>query len=160
MYSLFIFSFLYSNSKIEYKKKKDLFLYVRMFDKLFWIHNLSIKDTFFFLIYNLNIKFTIHSLTLFSNFFFFKVTFFTYTHSHQSSGALCIFTIFTKLLLYSFSLKMKILKMYFHFLHSNPTFRILKMKTKYKFLNQTSFFFGGGSHWKLKMKTRKHFFFS
>ena len=112
-----------------------------MFDKLFWIHNLSIKDNFFFeyIIWIKNSLYTVWHCFLI--FFFFKVTFFTYTHSHQSGGALYIFTIFTKLSLYSFSMKMKILKMYFHFLHSNPTFRILKMKTKYKFLNQTSFFF-------------------
>ena len=46
--------------------------------------------------------------------------------------------------------------MCFYFLYLNPTFKILKMKTKYKFLNQTSFFFGcGESHQKLKMKTKK-----
>ena len=36
-------------------------------------------------------------------------------------------------------MKMKTLKKCFHFLYSNPIFKILKMKTKYKFLNQTSF---------------------
>ena len=120
--------FLYSNSKIVYREK-DPFLHLRVFGKLFWIHNLSIK-------------FIIHGLVLFS-IFFRKLLFFTYTRSRQSGGALCVFTVFMELLLYSFSMKMKTLKKCFYFLYSNSTFRILKMTTKYKFLNQTSFFFGG-----------------
>ena len=140
VYSLFIFSFLYSNFKIEYRKK-DQFLHLRMFGKLFWIHNL-------------NIKFIMHGFVLFSNFF--KKLLLSLTHSHQLGGALCVFTIFTKLPLYSFSMKMKTLKMCFHFLYLNPTFSILKMKTKYKFLNQTIFF------WvplKTQNENKKHFFF-
>ena len=138
MYSLFIFSYLYLNSKIEYRKN-DSFLHVRVFCKLFWIHNLDIK-------------FIIYGLALFS------IIFFTYTLSHQLGGVPCVFTIFIKLTLYSFSMKMKMLNRCFHFLYSNLTFKILKTKFKYKFLNQTSVFCGG-SHWKLKMKTKKHNFF-
>ena len=131
IYFIFIFYFLYSNSKIKYRKN-DSFLHLRVFSKLFWIHGLVLFPIYFL-----------------------KVTFFflfTYTHSHQSREVLCIFTIFTKLPLYSFSMKMKTLKKCFHFLYSNSTFRILKMKTEYKFLNQTSFFYDG-SHWKWKQKT-------
>ena len=124
----------------------DLFLYVRMFSKLFWIHNLGIK-------------FIIHGLILFSFLFFFKLLFsLTHTHINQVGHfeflqylqnchyfhflwVLCVFTIFTKLPLYSLFMKLKMLKMCFHFLYSNPTFRIQKMKTKYKFLNQKNKFF-------------------
>ena len=48
-------------------------------------------------------------------------------HYFHFLWVLCVFTIFIKLPLYSLSMK---LKMCFHFLYSNPTFRILKMKTK------------------------------
>ena len=134
MYSLFIFSFLYSNSKIEYIKN-DSFLHLKVFDKLFWIHNLGIE-------------FIIHVFY----FFFFSHFFHLHTLTSIRWGPLRFHNIY-ELLLYSFFMKMKTLKRCFHFLYSNPTFRILKMKTEYKFLNQISFF-GGGSHWKWKQKTR------
>ena len=105
-----------------------------MFDKLFWI-------------YNLGIKFIILGLLLFSiltRSYFFS----TYTHSNQSGGAFCVFTTFMELQLYSFSMKMKMLKWCFHF------FLIQIQLLEYKFLNQTNFFVVNPiENWKWKQKT-------
>ena len=51
--------------------------------------------------------------------------------------------------------------MCFHFLYSNPSFRILKIKIEYKFLNQISFFFIYllNTTEKFKMKTKNTTFF-
>ena len=142
VYSLFIFSFLYSNFKIEYRKK-DQFLHLRMIGKLFWIHNL-------------NIKFIMHGFVLFSNFL--KKLLLSLTHSHQLGGALCIFTIFTELSLYSFSMKMKTLKMCFHFCIQNQLLGYRKWKPSTN--SYTKPVFCGGSYWKLKMKTKNNTFYS
>ena len=139
VYSLFIFSFPCSNPEIEYRK--DPFSHLRVFGKLFWIHNLGIK----YIIHRFDIVFYLKKKLLFS-----------FIHTSIRWGPL-YFTIFTKLPLYSFSMKMNTMKKCFHFLYSNPTFWILKMNTEYKFLNKTSFFCGG-SHWKLKMKTKNTIF--
>ena len=127
--------FLYSNSVIEYTHThthiyiyiKDPFLHLMVFGKLFWMHNFGYK-------------FIIHGLALFSIFFFLSYFFHLHTLTSIKWG-LCIFTKFMELPLYSFSMKIKMLNMCFHSLYSNITFRILKMKNEYKFLNQTSFFF-------------------
>ena len=81
----------------------------------------------------------IHHTQVWHCFLFKKKSYFFHLHTSIRWGPL-YFTIFTKLPLYSFSMKMNTMKKCFHFLYSNPTFWILKMKTEYKFLNQTSFF--------------------
>ena len=132
MYSIFIFFFLYSNSKIKYIKK-DQFLHLRMFGKLFWIHNL-------------NIKFIMHGFVLFSNFFL-KVTFFTYTLTSIRWGPLHFHNIYRIVIVFVFY-ENEDTENVFSFLYSKPTFRIPKMKTEYKFLYQASFL------WWVPLKTK------
>ena len=133
MYSLFIFSFLYSNSKIEYIKN-DSFLDLRVFGKLFWIHNLGIE-------------FIIHI-------FFFSYFFHLHTLTSIRWGPLRFQNIYEIATVFVFY-ENENTKRCFHFLYSNPTFRILKMKTGYKFLNQISLFVVGPiENWKGKQKTR------
>ena len=143
VYLFFIFSFLYLNSKIEYRKKDPL-LHLKVFGKLFWIHNLGIK-------------FIIHGLVLFSIFFFLKLLF-SLTHTHINQVGPFAFSKYLWNYHYiCFLWKWKHWKAFSFFLYLNPTFRILKMKTKYEFLNQTSFL------WWVPLKTgnenkRHHFF--
>ena len=141
VYSLFIFSFLCSNPEIEYRK--DPCSHLRVFGKLFWIHNLGIK----YIIHRFDIVFYLKKKLLFS-----------FIHTSIRWGPL-YFTIFTKLPLYSFSMKMNTMKKCFHFLYSNPTFWILKNENWVQVLKPNKFFCGG-SHWKLKMKTKNTIFFS
>ena len=122
MYSTFIFSFLYSNSKIEYIKN-DSFLHLRClvsyFEYIIWVQNSSYTVWYFF--FFLSYFFHLHTLTSirwgplrFHNIYEIATVFVFYENENT--------------------------KRCFHFLYSNLTFKILKIKTEYKFLNQISFF--------------------
>ena len=84
-------------------------------------HNIYEIATIFIFYINENPKNVFLFFVFKSNF---KGPFFTYTHSHQLVEALRFFTIFIKLLLYSFSMEMKMIKMSFYFLYPKPNFRV------------------------------------
>ena len=122
---VFAFHFLYSIFKIlnlNIKKKKNSFSHLVVFGKLFWIHNLSIKyiisgfgHCFLFFIFFKKSKFShLHTITSLkkSNFVFSQ--YLQICHCIHIHG------------------KWKRWKVVFIFLYSNPTFRVLKMKTEYK----------------------------
>ena len=115
--------FYIQNFEFEHKKKKkNSFSHLVVFGKLFWIHNLGIKyiisgfgHCFLFFIFFKKSKFShLHTITSLkkSNFVFSQ--YLQICHCIHIHG------------------KWKRWKVVFIFLYSNPTFRVLKMKTEYK----------------------------